>query len=312
MISRLSNTNTLTAYIFQTLLLNLDDITCEIDGTLENRDIEYVHRLRIGFRRLRSNLFIFQKFSSDALATSFLAFHQQTEAASKLLAQARDLDVQQVLIVNHLQNENGRLSPLTNIINRNRDTIQKQLQQLFTSTQIHEQINDFQIHINHMAENESISVLFDPHLPAKAIARCSAQAIAFLYTLHKQSAPAEIHNFRKVMRRLRYTLECFQYYFADDLTLWIEYSRKIQNELGEIHDLDMLLQSVEEHHQEYSQDFKQYHQILLEAREPHMDSFFQSCHDGTLINFLHTVLQQAHQTIPYSIGNNNYDHSAPW
>ena len=63
----------------------------EIEGVLEAKDIEYIHRMRVASRRLRSALAIFKGCLSSK---DFKNFARDIRDVTRSLGAARDLDVQ--------------------------------------------------------------------------------------------------------------------------------------------------------------------------------------------------------------------------
>ena len=77
---------------------------------------------------------------------------------------------------------------------------------------------------------------------ARAIARVRVdefysweQYVDSAYSVH------ELHNLRITAKRLRYTLELFANSFSDDVTSIIEEVTRVQDELGALHDHDVMI-----------------------------------------------------------------------
>ena len=71
----------------------------EIEGVLEAQDIEYIHRMRMASRRLRSALAIFEDCFTGK---QFKAYSRDVRDVTRSLGAARDLDVQLALLENTL------------------------------------------------------------------------------------------------------------------------------------------------------------------------------------------------------------------
>ena len=75
----------------ETLLKLLPVFEDQIEGVMKNDDIEYVHKMRVTSRRLRAALPLF-RFCFPG--KEFKEWASQLKKVTRLLADARDLDVQ--------------------------------------------------------------------------------------------------------------------------------------------------------------------------------------------------------------------------
>jgi CHAD domain-containing protein len=73
------------------LLKHLQSLTAEIEGVRQSKDIEYIHRMRVASRRLRSALGI---FPGCLPATKKENWIKEIQSITRALGSARDLDVQ--------------------------------------------------------------------------------------------------------------------------------------------------------------------------------------------------------------------------
>lgn len=304
---------TTAAIATQTLTANLDAITSEIDGVLLNEDIEFIHRFRVAIRRLRNNVTIFQSFGSHALESALAEFHQQTDSLAILLAEARDLDIQQVLITEHLaDNHPVAAVALTGLVSEKRQQIQHEITADLQVTAFDSQIENFKTLLKSMFPRESRMPSLPADMPVRANARACAQTIAGLYLMRDNIDALERHQFRKVVRRLRYTLECFQPYFSFDLQPSIDYVHLIQDLLGNIHDLDILLQIVADNRTNLHLLDQDIFVPLHNAQSPYLEQFKQVCESGSFMQELQDLLKQFNQMIYPNNGKNNYDRSTHW
>ena len=82
----------------ETLLKLLPVFEDQIDGVIQNDDVEYVHKMRVTSRRLRAALPLF-RFCFPR--KEFKKWASQLKKVTRLLANARDLDVQIAFIEQH-------------------------------------------------------------------------------------------------------------------------------------------------------------------------------------------------------------------
>jgi CHAD domain-containing protein len=231
--------NSFAQFILSSLLDELVIMHNEVNGVIENIDIEYVHRIRISIRRYRNNLKLFRYFANqsfyDFLSSKFI----ETGELSSLLAFARDLDIQHYLVSQFTEEtQHAANSKILQTINRERASIQDQLLAYFNGSA-------YTLLINHGRELESIfsndaPSFQDDKIIFRSICSALSYALSILYPITKETDGEEIHRFRKAIRRVRYTLETFQPIIAYSIDDVVEESHTIQDLLGDMHDLDML------------------------------------------------------------------------
>ena len=73
------------------IIKHLDALEQELEGVREAKDIEYIHRMRVASRRLRSALDIFWEHMPQKKRDHWM---EQIRSITRALGQARDLDVQ--------------------------------------------------------------------------------------------------------------------------------------------------------------------------------------------------------------------------
>ena len=85
----------------ETTLKQLDAFEDQIDGVLKSSDIEYVHRMRVGSRRIRAALPIFKVCFPKK---DYKKWRHEIKEVTRLLSNARDLDVQIAFIEQYKEN----------------------------------------------------------------------------------------------------------------------------------------------------------------------------------------------------------------
>ena len=221
---------------------DLDAIHTEISGVLENNDIEYVHRIRIAIRRYRNNLRIFRYFSDQSFYDFLEQKYIETNEFSSILAFARDLDIQYAILDQGLgiPPTTGKTKILTDI-KKKREIVQRQLVEYMDSpsyTVLLDHTNQINLSFS------SITVFAGKDAILNAIKSSLAFTLSVLYPITPYTNSEEIHHYRKAIRRLRYTLESFQPVIPFLIENEIELTHTIQDLLGDMHDLDMISQSI--------------------------------------------------------------------
>jgi CHAD domain-containing protein len=221
---------------------NLDSIHAEINGVVENTDIEFIHRIRIAIRRYRNNLRIFRYFSDQNFYNFLEQKYQETAEFSTLLGFARDLDIQYYLIdvcldlpITPVKDE------ILNEVKDKRTVIQNQLAEYINSPA-------YSLFLEHGDQIQTVFSNITTFAGAEAILNAAKSSLAFslsvLYPITPNTNGEEVHRFRKAIRRVRYTLESIQPVVAFPIDNEIEISHKIQDLLGDMHDLDMVNASI--------------------------------------------------------------------
>lgn len=92
---------------------------------------------------------------------------------------------------------------------------------------------------------------FDPHAPVAVAARAilavrAAELLSFDAVFADEHAVAALHNARIAAKRLRYTLELFPEVFGEDGEAVLAAMRTLQEDLGIVHDRDVLIATIEQ------------------------------------------------------------------
>ena len=68
-----------------------------------------------------------------------------------------------------------------------------------------------------------------------------AEMYSWEYYINEPYSISELHNLRIAIKRLRYSLEIFIDTLSEEITVWIQEIEKIQEELGVLHDSDVMI-----------------------------------------------------------------------
>ncbi len=215
-----------------------------MDGVIENKDAECVHKTRVASRRLRAALPVFQ---SCFPRKKYKKWKNEIKEVTRLLADARDLDVQIEFIQKYIE----KLSSLTdkeslNILLKNhqnrRNVMQPSLvngiQKLKTSNTLEEIISS----CNQSIAKQSNSTFNQTIILEKAQRNIECGLQNFLSMeqyVHCENEKLKHHEMRICAKKLRYTMEIFAPMYNNKLTKEIENIKKYQDILGEMHDCDV-------------------------------------------------------------------------
>ena len=224
-------------------------INAEMQGVREAEDIEYIHRMRVASRRMRSALTIFK---ASFPKKDFKEIDRDVRKVTRALGEARDLDVQlEVVQEAETQFNTPRLLPGLKRLQLRLTQKRAQAQQHVISAmyrleqdQLLDRLGTWSAPL--LAAAESV-YLYSPALYQLAFKSVQARLKELLGHVPYISDPAnvtELHAMRISAKRLRYTLEAFDDLFNGRLKTFISVVRKLQDQLGLIHDLDVWIQFV--------------------------------------------------------------------
>lgn len=237
----------------QALLDRLAALTGEIDGVREAKDIEYIHRMRVASRRLRTALDL---FAECAPAKHIRKWKNQVGRITRALGAARDADVQI-----HFLEEAGARAPER----RFRPGVERVLLRLKQrreglQAEVVEALDKFE---KRGAAGDMIQTLAaspdDADAPADsqggpsadsrdfvlcqraflAISTKLQELLAYDKYVPQPERVKELHEMRIAAKRLRYTMEIFAPLYGDEFKRLIDTVKSAQEMLGDIHDCDV-------------------------------------------------------------------------
>lgn len=218
-------------------------VAAEIDGVIQSDDIEYIHRMRVATRRLRSAIPLFQSCFPKNQAVDWL---KQSRAVTRALGEARDLDVQ-------IEKLDQTISAVkTAQLRPGMRRLRLRLTQKRRS--IHNHVIEAMRQLEESRLLPRIEAALAPHLTAPAgqppslpLYGLAAQAITqrldiFLAceaSIFDPKNVQELHQMRIEAKRLRYTLEVFAALYPGECKPELKAIKSVQELLGDIHDCDV-------------------------------------------------------------------------
>ena len=233
----------------EALLKRLQALTQEIGGVRQAEDIEYIHRMRVASRRLRSALALFQ---GTLPRKKFADWDNQVKCITRALGAARDTDVQIAALDECLQNlpelrfKSG-IERLRLRLQQRRQLLQAKVLKALDDWEagaIGEEMSQslrqtlVQARLNQV---EAVS----PLVFQRAYSNISLRLEEFLSyesCVRRPEQIAELHAMRIAAKRLRYTVEIFAPLYEDELKEPLKAAREAQDLLGDIHDCDVWAQ----------------------------------------------------------------------
>ena len=224
------------------IIEQVSQLESEINGTLIGGDIEYVHRMRVASRRLRSALKLFTIYFPENCAEKW---RKEMKGITRALGNARDLDIQIQLVREKRQNlidescRPGYERLLLRLSQQRTRAQQKIISAIHSLTQ-----NQTLDEIRNVLKRARIkdSYTYTPslfRLGEKAINDALMTFLSFQAAIQTPNNIEELHAMRIAGKHLRYTMEIFKPMYEDPIIHYIEIMKKIQDQLGEIHDCDV-------------------------------------------------------------------------
>ncbi|XHH09104.1 MAG: YfcE family phosphodiesterase [Candidatus Bathyarchaeia archaeon] len=214
-----------------------------IAGVIENTDVECVHKMRVSSRRIRAVMPLFKECYPKKKYKRWL---KEIKTVTKLLSEARDLDVQTAFLQDYIQkshNEHQALMPLLKHHKNCRKTVQatvtKGLEKLQSSGTLKE-INDYLKQATHESSNDPLySLILEK--ACKNITCMLDDLLSLSRYVHEESASLKHHEMRIKAKHLRYTMETFASLYKNGLEQEIGLMKGLQDLLGEMHDCEVWL-----------------------------------------------------------------------
>jgi len=243
----------------EALLKRLQALTQEMDGVRQAQDIEYIHRMRVASRRLRSAITLFE----ECLPRKKLPdWQKQVRRITRALGAARDTDVQIDLldkVLRHLREPSAedvdedvrRYSPgierLRLRLRQRRGKLQADVigaLDAWEASQVTEELGQTlrqQLVQARLSQVEAASSRVYQQAYLITSLRLE-EMLAYEASVYHPEQIEELHAMRIAAKRLRYTQEVFAPLYDDGLKQSLQTVRQVQDVLGDIHDCDVWVQ----------------------------------------------------------------------
>lgn len=227
----------------------LEAMRKEVTGVKQAVDIEYIHRMRVASRRMRSALDSFQLCFNKKTYQRIL---KDVRQVTRALGEARDLDVQlEALEHEILKYSSPRLAPglkrlQLRMINA-RSRAQTHVIQAMNRMESDSVLEEIEAWTAPLLAQASSVYLYSPELYTLAFNSIREEMDEFLRhedLIHDPANVSELHEMRIGAKHLRYTLEIFEELYGSRIKPYIEEMKNIQDQLGNIHDLDVWIEMI--------------------------------------------------------------------
>jgi putative phosphoesterase len=222
----------------------LEGFETQIGGVVKSEDIEYVHRMRVASRRLRATMPL---FATCFPRKKFKRWLKEIKKVTKLLGEARDLDIQIQFIENYQsQNKEPATYSVAEHLLQSKKARRARIQPNVVQGLEELQESTILIRMQEFFENATTdhqNSVFNPAAVREkaywAIAGRLDDFLAMEEYVYRESETLKLHEMRIRAKHLRYTLETFSLMYPNELTEEIETMKSFQDSLGEMHDCDV-------------------------------------------------------------------------
>ena len=227
------------AYGAERLLDSLDSLTSEIKGVKGEDDIEFVHRMRVASRRLRSALLLFGECFDEQ---DVKGWTRAVRNVTRDLGEARDLDVQLEFLREFIASHEAfqTLSFLESDLRKRREAAQPRIVSGLEKLERKGTLEEMKRTFEEVRNAPRCSVPYGTmerafhHISVKLDDLLSMQDCVQLPDAKEQQ-----HQMRIAAKRLRYTMEMFQPLYGETLQDRVAVVKDLQDRLGQLHDCDV-------------------------------------------------------------------------
>jgi CHAD domain-containing protein len=219
---------------------------------LADKDPEYLHRMRVASRRLRTALQVFEQ----AIKLPKAAQEKQVAATAKALGKLRDLDVQIAdLQTNYRPNskakEQQQIDQVIQALRQQRRATFADTEELLTQSRYQDLKTAYETWLQHPQYTAIASqplLLLLPDLLSPLLSTLLLHPGWLIPATDPAAAANEVlHDLRKACKHARYQAEFFAPFYGNTMQEWLEEVKQIQAKLGQVHDSQVLLQLMETH-----------------------------------------------------------------
>jgi CHAD domain-containing protein len=216
---------------------------------LADKDPEHLHQMRVGTRRLRTALQVFECAVNLPKAVSL----KRVGAIAKVLGRLRDLDVQIAVLKNDYypqlsDAEQKKLDSVLALLEKRRGKAFAGVEYTLNHTKYRDFKAAYEIWLSHPEYKLLAQSRLQPLLPALLNPLLSSLLLhsGWLVSTHDLSAANSLilHDLRKVCKHVRYQAEFFAQFYDEAFTNWLQEIKTLQENLGLVQDGQILLSSL--------------------------------------------------------------------
>ena len=243
---RLTPDRAFVKFSIESLAAQLQAIMREAGGIKLGQDAEFLHRMRVASRRLRTRLRLFAECLPDSKASMY---RKRVRSLTRALGEARDCDVQIIHIREFMESLETRrqkegIKRLLLRLTQKRELLQSAVVKAVTRMEDGRTFTEMQ----ELFRSILGTMAFDKPtklggyafmLASRDIKALLGELFGFEMYIREPSRSTELHQMRIAAKHLRYAMESFEPLFKLRLKKPIKAAKAIQEILGDIHDCDV-------------------------------------------------------------------------
>jgi CHAD domain-containing protein len=251
-------------FAIDAILTRIEKMMAEIPGVIASEDPEYLHRMRVAARRLRTAL---QLLGGMSGLSDGRAFFKLARSTGRMLGRARDLDVQIIWLGEFGQscakNERPGVERLVLRLKQDREKLQQGIVDLLSDLAENRVVGETtrklrEIRID-MEMKGGGGNDFDIGQASRTISLLAESLLQHSTSLASANAADAQHRMRIEAKRLRYAMEIYRDLYAgpigglsehdgppekNELDRCIDTAKKLQGMLGDLHDADVWIAEI--------------------------------------------------------------------
>ncbi len=256
----------------------LDEMFEHEAGTRAGDDIEHLHDMRVASRRLRAAMDV---FAICFPAKTYKPLHKMAASLTRALGEVRDRDVLIETLEKYARKAPGGEQPgIADLIQSVRDEREAYRAAMLKTLDAVDSAG-FRHHLYIVLMQEAHNAAkggkkggLNPRATLQENAqRISIERTADLYGwvsyIHEPTNMEELHEMRIAAKHLRYALELFRACFGPDIAERIDDVKEIQEQIGQIHDCDVMIELLHRHLSVIAQRMHEELAALAGAPPPH-------------------------------------------
>jgi CHAD domain-containing protein len=234
----------------------LDEMFEHEVGTRAGDDIEQLHDMRVASRRLRAAMDV---FAVCFPAKTYKPLHKMAASLTRALGEVRDRDVLIETLEKYARKAPERdqtgVADLIRTVRDEREAYRAAMLKTLDAVDSAGFRHHLYIVLMQEAHNGAKSARKDGLNPRATLQenaqRISIERTADLYgfvsDIHDPANMEELHEMRIAAKHLRYALELFRVCFGPDIDERIDDVKEIQEQIGQIHDCDVMIELLHRH-----------------------------------------------------------------
>ena len=214
----------------------------EASGVTRSADIEFLHRMRVSSRRLRTALWVFRDIYDKK---KLRRLRRSVREVSRILGTARDLDTQIAFLHNISRSSSGGLHRTAEEIILTLRTKRRQAQKDIRNALARPAQRKIRLSLQSVLRTqETLKKAALLATARKKIQACLKKLLGYAGAVRKAERIEELHRMRIAAKRLRYTMENFREFYGEDMAAFIAQAKAIQDTLGDMHNYYVWMQDV--------------------------------------------------------------------